>query len=161
MEAPRYVDWVAKLALLEGYRQRDGLGWGAPRLTAIDIQWSDVRSDRGLANRMSATGRFEQLVTDEEVTAAMTTPPEDTRAWFRGACLERFPNQVVAASWDSVIVEVPGQSTLQRIPMMEPLRGTKAAVGELVRTAPDMSALVAGLAGPGAAGDTGAVSRPD
>jgi proteasome accessory factor PafA2 len=161
MEAQRYVDWVAKLALLEGYRQRDGLGWGAPRLTAIDIQWSDVRSDRGLANRMSATGRFEQLVTDEEVTAAMTTPPEDTRAWFRGACLERFPNQVVAASWDSVIVEVPGQSTLQRIPMMEPLRGTKAAVGELVRTAPDMSALVAGLAGPGAAGDTGAVSRPD
>ena len=57
MEARREVDWVAKLAVLEGYRERDGLGWGDPRLKAVDLQWSDVRPDRGLAHRLVATGR--------------------------------------------------------------------------------------------------------
>ena len=46
MEARREVEWVAKLALLEGYRERDAMGWGDPRLKAVDIQWSDVRADR-------------------------------------------------------------------------------------------------------------------
>ena len=34
--------------------------------------------------------------------------PPDTRAWFRGQCLRRFPDAVVAASWDSVIFDVAG-----------------------------------------------------
>ena len=46
MSARTQVDWVAKLALLEGYRQRDGLAWDDPRLAAIDLQWSDVRPAR-------------------------------------------------------------------------------------------------------------------
>lgn len=76
----------------------------------------------------------------------MDTPPEDTRAWFRGAMLRRFPDQVIAASWDSVIVEVPGQRALQRVPMLEPLRGTKDAVGTLVEDAESIEALLASLA---------------
>jgi proteasome accessory factor A len=146
MDARRWVDWVAKLSVLEGYRERDSLGWGDPRLKAVDIQWSDVRADRGIAHRLAATGRVEVLVTDEEATRAMDAAPEDTRAWFRGACLRKFPESVVAASWDSVVVEVPGERTLQRIPILEPLRGTKAAVGELVEGAPDIRSLLASLA---------------
>src|SRR5699024_2022586 len=99
MDARRWVDWVAKLSVLEGYRERDALGWGDPRLRAIDIQWSDVRADRGLAHRLAATGRVEVLVPEAEAAAAMDAAPEDTRAWFRGACLRKFPESVVAASW--------------------------------------------------------------
>ena len=146
MDARRWVDWVAKLSVLEGYRERDSLGWGDPRLRAVDIQWSDVRADRGLAHRLAATGRVEVLVPDEEAAAAMDRAPEDTRAWFRGECLRRFPDAVVAASWDSVVVEVPGERTLQRIPILEPLRGTRAAVGDLVEGAPDIRSLLASLA---------------
>jgi proteasome accessory factor A len=150
MEARREVDWVAKLAVLEGYRERDGLPWHDPRLKAVDIQWSDVRADRGLANRLAATGRVEVLVPEDEAARATTEPPADTRAWFRGTCLRRFPDAVVAASWDSVILEVPGQRSLQRVPMLEPLRGTRDAVGDVVLGAPDVAALLAGLgAGPG------------
>ena len=67
MEARREVDWVAKLAVLEGYRERDSLGWGDPRLKAVDLQWSDVRADRGLAHRLVATGRLEVLVDEADV----------------------------------------------------------------------------------------------
>ncbi len=146
MEARRQVDWVAKLAVLEGYRARDGLGWGDPRLKAVDLQWSDVRADRGLAHRLAASGRLEVLVPEADVERAVDHPPTDTRAWFRGTCLQRFPDDVVAASWDSVIFDVAGQRTLQRVPMLEPLRGTEAAVGDLVRSAPDAASLLRALA---------------
>ncbi|WP_404382705.1 proteasome accessory factor PafA2 [Knoellia locipacati] len=146
MDARRWVDWVAKLSVLEGYRERDSLGWGDPRLRAVDIQWSDVRADRGLAHRLAATGRVEVLVGEDEAALAMDAAPEDTRAWFRGACLRKFPESVVAASWDSVVVEVPGERTLQRIPILEPLRGTKAAVGDLVDGAADIRSLLESLA---------------
>jgi proteasome accessory factor A len=148
LEARGEVEWVAKLALLEGYRSRDGLGWGDPRLKAVDIQWSDVRSDRGLANRMRATGRLTRLVDDDDIAAAVEQAPEDTRAWFRGAVLRRYPDEVVAASWDSVIVEVPGQRQLQRIPMLEPLRGTRAQLGALVESSTSMGELLKHLSAP-------------
>ena len=148
MQAHREVDWVAKLAVLRGYQERDGLAWTDPRLRAVDIQWSDVRADRGLANRMRSAGRLRSLVDDAEVARAVAEPPEDTRAWFRGTCLRRFPDAVVAASWDSVIFDVPGARALQRIPMLEPLRGTRASVGDLVEGAPDAAALLEALAAP-------------
>ena len=38
----------------------------------------------------------------------MHQPPEDTRAYFRGRCLEQYADQIAAASWDSVIFDLPG-----------------------------------------------------
>ena len=111
------------------------------------MRWA-VRSDRGLANRMRATGRLTRLVDDDDIAAAVEQAPEDTRAWFRGAVLRRYPDEVVAASWDSVIVEVPGQRQLQRIPMLEPLRGTRAQLGDLVESSTSMGELLKHLSAP-------------
>jgi proteasome accessory factor A len=125
------LDWVAKLSLLEGYRDREGLDWSAPKLQLVDLQYTDVRPDKGLYNRLVARGRMRRLVSDEEIARAVTEPPTDTRAYFRGRCLSKYAKDVAAASWDSVIFDV-GRDTLQRVPMMEPLRGTKAHVDALL-----------------------------
>jgi len=138
------LDWVAKLRLLEGYRSRDGLAWGAPRLNLVDLQYSDVRLDKGLYNRLVARGSMKRLVSEEEVLAAVKSPPEDTRAYFRGRCLERYPTSVAAASWDSVIFDL-GRESLVRIPTLEPLRGTKAHVGALLEAAETAEQLVDAL----------------
>ncbi len=61
----------------------------------------------------------------------MHEPPTDTRAYFRGRCLERYPASVAAASWDSVILDLAGRESLQRVPTIDPLRGSQAHVGEL------------------------------
>ena len=132
MSLSRELDWVAKLQILEGYRDRDGLDWSSPRLAAVDLQYSDVRPDKGLYNRLAASGRFERIVTEDEVTNAITMPPEDTRAYFRGRCLAQYADEVAAASWDSVIFDLPGRDSLQRVPTLEPLRGTKEHVGPLL-----------------------------
>ncbi len=146
MECAREIDWVAKLTLLQGYRDRDGLEWSDPRLKAIDIQWSDIRPEKGLFHRLLQRGRIESLVEDASVEGAMTSPPEDTRAYFRGRCLDKYSGEIAAASWDSVIFDVPGQSALQRVPMLEPLRGTREGVGDLIDRSPDASALLRALA---------------
>ena len=61
----------------------------------------------------------------------MTEPPTTTRAYFRGKCLQRWPNDIVAANWDSMVFDV-GRDPLRRVPMMEPLRGTAAHVARLI-----------------------------
>src|SRR5450432_4115143 len=147
MQLSDELDWVAKLALLEGYRDREKLGWDAPKLELVDLQYHDVRADRGLYNRLVARGSMQTLLTDDAVTRATTTPPDDTRAYFRGRCLAKFGSEVAAASWDSVIFDLPGHESLQRIPTLEPLRGTKAHVGDLIDRCTTAAELVAALTG--------------
>jgi proteasome accessory factor A len=146
MQLATELDWVAKLKVLEGYREREGLDWDAPKLHLVDLQYSDVRRDKGLYNRLVARGSMQTLVTEDEVEAAVGTPPEDTRAYFRGRCLARYPDQVAAASWDSLIFDV-GRESLQRVPTLEPLRGTKAHVGALIDRSDTALDLLEGLAG--------------
>jgi proteasome accessory factor A len=125
------VEWLAKLSILEGYRQRDGLDWDDARLGLVDLQWADIRPEKGLYYRLLARGRMQRIVNDADIAAAVTEPPSDTRAYFRGRCVSSFSKDVVGASWDSVIFDVPGYGRLQRVPTREPLRGTKALTGPL------------------------------
>ncbi|MFP5336293.1 MAG: depupylase/deamidase Dop [Actinomycetes bacterium] len=145
MECVTELDWVAKLRLLEGFREREQLDWGHPRLQLIDLQYTDVRPEKGLYHRLLARGAMERLVSEEEVKAAVAAPPEDTRAYFRGECLARFGDQVAAASWDSVIFDLPGRGALQRVPTLEPLRGTREHVGELLDRCATATELVEAL----------------
>ncbi|GEA80476.1 depupylase/deamidase Dop [Cellulomonas uda] len=141
----REVEWLAKLRLLEGMRRREDLPWDHPRLAAVDLQWSDVRPERGLYHRLRAAGAVEVLVTPQEVERAVAHAPTDTRAFFRGEAVARYGDQVSAASWDSVVFDVPGAATLQRVPMRDPLRGTQAHVGALLDASPDAASLLAAL----------------
>jgi proteasome accessory factor PafA2 len=138
------IDWVTKLQLLEAYAARDRLDWGNPKLSLLDLQYHDVRPERSLYERLVKAGTVERLVTEAEVTEAILHPPDTTRAYFRGRCLERWPEAVVAANWDSLIVDI-GTDPLKRIPMMEPLRGTRAHVETLFEEARTPADLVARL----------------
>ena len=132
MSCARELDWVAKLKLLEQYRDRDGLEWDDAKLHLIDLQYSDIRPDKGLYQRLVRLGKIDRLLGDGEVADAMHLPPEDTRAYFRGRCLEKYADRIAAASWDSVIFDLPGRESLQRVPTVDPLRGSRAHVGELL-----------------------------
>lgn len=141
------LDWIAKREILEGYRRRDGLEWDAARLHLVDLQYSDVRPEKGLYNRLVARGKMKRLVEEPAVERAQSKPPEDTRAYFRGRCLEQYADDVAAASWDSVIFDLPGRDSLQRVPTLEPLRGTRNHVKELLdrcRTAEDLVRVLSG-----------------
>ena len=139
------LDWVTKFALLDAYAARDGLSWDDPKLALLDLQYHDVRPQRSLYERLVRAGKVERLVEESDVLAAINDPPGSTRAYFRGTCLARWPEAVVAANWDSLILDIGGDP-LKRIPMMEPLRGTKAHVGPLFASVDTPGELVARLA---------------
>ncbi len=121
------LDWVAKYRLVNGYRERHGLGWDDHKLAAMDLQYHDVRPERSLFGRVG----MERILTDAEIDEAVTEPPADTRAYFRGKCLQRWSSSIAAANWDSLVFDLGGDP-LRRVAMMEPLRGTRALVGTLL-----------------------------
>ncbi|MEZ5216628.1 MAG: depupylase/deamidase Dop [Ilumatobacteraceae bacterium] len=138
-----WVDWVAKQRLVDGYRDRHGLEAGDARLKAIDLQYHDMRPNKCLADRAG----LERLIPIAEVRAAMVEPPESTRAYFRGRCLAKWPNEIVAANWDSLVFDV-GNDPLRRVPMMEPLRGTASHVANLIDESTTAAELLAKLGSP-------------
>ena len=73
-ECRRELDWVAKLALLESYRDRDGLAWDDPKLALIDLQYADLRPEKGLYARLVARGQIDRLLDDDEIEPAVARP---------------------------------------------------------------------------------------
>ena len=126
-EVAHLVDWVAKRRVVQGFAERHGLRVGDARLKALDLQYHDMRPDKCLARRVGLA----TVVSDDDVVRSMTEPPDTTRAYFRGRCLAKWPNEIVAANWDSLVFDV-GRDPLRRVPMMEPLRGTRHHVARLI-----------------------------
>lgn len=144
MELADEIDWIAKKALIEGFMERKNLDWGSSRVRLLDLQFHDLRPDKGLYHLLERQGRVKRLVSDEEIEAAVTEPPEDTRAYFRGQCLKRFSDEVFGVNWDSLSFGI-GDEPIKRILMAEPLKGTKAHVDELLSQSKDAADLVKNL----------------
>ena len=134
------VDWIAKKRIVDGFAQRHNLQNDDARLKAIDLQYHDMRVDKCLALRAGLV----ELCPKADVMTAMVKPPESTRAFFRGTVLQRWPNDVIAANWDSVVFDIPNQG-LKRIPMPEPLRGTRQMVGEVLAISQNPTELIENL----------------
>ena len=140
------LDWVAKKRIVDGYRARDGLEAHDSKLRALDLQYHDIDPAHGLYHRLVAAGRMQRLFDDGELERSMSEPPTGTRAFFRGRCVSLFPTALVAANWDSLVFDT-GEPHLRRIPMMEPLRGTRDIVGPLLDRVDDASELIEALGG--------------
>ena len=137
----RELDWVAKRYLIESYMDRKSCGWDDPRVRLMDLQYHDVRPERGLYYTLERSHRIERVVLDHEIARAEMNPPVGTRAYFRGQCVKKYPNAVYGVSWTSVLFDV-GQNKIKRIPLMDPLRGTEALTGELLAQAETAAALL-------------------
>ncbi len=144
MELATRIDWVMKKALIEGFMERKNLDWEAAQVQMLDLQYHDLRPDKGLYYMLERQGRAERVATDEEIVAAITKPPEDTRAYFRGECLRRYGSSVFGVNWDSISFSVDDEP-INRILMEEPLKGSKAHVAELLDSSPTAADLVKNL----------------
>ena len=108
--------------------------------SATTLAWSDARLagdghpvPRHAAREVSgvASRPARRIVDDAEALLAATEPPHDTRAYFRGRCLQRVPRRRRRRQLGLPGVRRRRPTPLRRVPMMEPLRGTEAHVGTL------------------------------
>ena len=125
------LDWVSKKRLIDAYIQRHGFDWSDSRIRMLDLQYHDIRPAKGLYSHLLKNGHVRTCVNPEEIVDAIKNPPTDTRAYFRGTCLRRFPNQIHSASWNSLVFCLDGLS-LDKILMDRPHFETREIVGELL-----------------------------
>ncbi len=144
MELDGQIDWVMKKALMEGFMERKSLGWDSPKVEMLDLQYHDSRPEKGLYYILERQGKAERIVTDDEIKAAILTPPDDTRAYFRGECLRRYGAAVFGVNWDSISFGVDDEP-INRVLMAEPLKGTREHVEELLQRSATAADLVKNL----------------
>jgi proteasome accessory factor A len=140
----REVDWVAKWHLLTSYMDRRADDWSSSRVAMMDLQYHDLRQDRGLYFLMERQGAVERILTEADIAEAIENPPIDTRAYFRGMVLKKFRDQVFGVNWDSLSFNL-GEGPIKRILMEEPLKGTRAHVQGLLDRSTTAAELVANL----------------
>jgi proteasome accessory factor PafA2 len=145
MTLHRELDWVIKRELINAYTSRKGCSFDDQRVFMMDLQYHDLRRDKGLFFTLERQGYVERILTDEEILLAMKTPPADTRAYFRGMCLQKYPKEVYGVSWSSIIFDT-GDLAVKRIPMTDPYRGTQKLVAEVLERSETAAELLENIA---------------
>jgi len=145
MTLHRELDWVIKRELINAYISRKGCSFDDQRVFMMDLQYHDLRRDKGLFFTLERQGYVERIITDEEILLAMKTPPADTRAYFRGMCLQKYPKEVYGVSWSSIIFDT-GDLAVKRIPMTDPSRGTQKLVAEVLERSETAAELLENIA---------------
>jgi Pup amidohydrolase len=140
------LDWVIKWRLLTSYMDRHGQSWDSARVTMLDLQYHDIRRDKGLYYVLERSGEVQRILTDEEIALAVDEPPADTRAYIRGMCLKKFRNQVFSVNWDSLAFNLE-EGDIKRIALEDPFQGTKAQIAEAIEAATSAAEFVATFSG--------------
>jgi len=75
----------------------------------------------------------------------MDDPPEDTRAYVRGQCVQKFPTQLWGVNWDALSFKLD-DGPLQRLSLEEPTHGTKHQVQPILDQSATAADFVAAMA---------------
>lgn len=134
------LDWTAKWSLIQRFEQR---GATMAKLQAIDLQYSDIDPSQSLYHALVRKGAMRTLVDAETIKRAAAEPPRDTRAYFRGTAGQKFGENLVASSWQSMLFSVDEQ--LYRVPLDLIGEHTAADTEELIAQSNTVSDLLAGL----------------
>jgi proteasome accessory factor PafA2 len=109
------LDWVAKKWLLDTFVEAEGIGWDHPWLQSLDLEYHNVRREDGLYAELVRQGKVQHFVSNEQIRAAIHQPPRDTRAYFRGRCIEKFAKQITAVQWDEIVFGLNGHEYVVRM----------------------------------------------
>ncbi|MBI9000439.1 Pup--protein ligase [Corynebacterium sp. CCM 9185] len=125
------IDWVIKRKLITRYQDRLGSGLEHPKLGQIDLAYHDIRPGRGLYYALMDRGMIARWTTDDAITAAMDTPPQDTRAALRGRFLDhaRAVGAPVTVDWMRLRVNRPEPQVVQ---LGDPFASEDARVDDLI-----------------------------
>lgn len=136
------LDWTAKWALVKSYVDR-GVDIADPKLKLLDIQYADIDPEKSLYHALVRKGRMKTMVGQDVIERAVTEPPTESRAYFRGRVASRFGEDVAASSWQTILFNEGGE--LRRVDMDTVDSYTKAEVGALVDGAATVRELLDGL----------------
>ena len=127
----REIDWIAKLSLMENYMERKECSWEDPRVALIDLQYHDIKRDRGLYHLLERQGFIKRLSTDMAIDQAMHLPPQTTRAKVRGDFIKfaKEKNRSYTVDWTYLKLNGYWEETIL---CMDPFSPVNRRVSELI-----------------------------
>lgn len=122
------LDWAAKRALLDEYREAEGLTWDSPTLQSLDLEYHNVDPEAGLYYGLEQEGQVRRVVTDADVAAAVNTPPMGSpRALVRGLAVSKFAEAVQSVTWSRITLGDGNQSATVRMAEVQDLDPARLA----------------------------------
>ncbi len=137
MQLNRRVDWVIKKWLLEDQMKKKNIDWNSPILREIDIRYHDIRRDVGIFYILQNEGLIERIIDDKMIQSFVSSPPVNTRAYFRGKCIEKFSDQIAKVDWEFIEF-----FSGEKIFLPDPTVRTKAEVDELLEESTSVRELI-------------------
>ncbi len=131
MELAQELDWVIKKNVMESFIARKDCGWDDPRVALMDLQYHDVKRNRGLYYLLERQELVERLATEEEIQRAMTVPPQSTRAKVRGDFIKfaKEKNRSYTVDWTYLKLNGYWEETIL---CMDPFASSNKRVEELI-----------------------------
>ena len=76
---------MIKRKLFQRYQDRYSMELSHPKISQLDLAYHDIKRGRGVFDLLQRKGLAARVTTDEEIDAAVNTPPQTTRAKLRGS----------------------------------------------------------------------------
>jgi proteasome accessory factor A len=129
----RQIDWVIKRSMIQFYIDSRNTTWNDPRVFMLDLQYHDLRMNRGIYYLLERSGKVERVLEDEEIIKAKTEPPPDTRARMRGEFIKLARQNSIQYDLDWSNIRL-GNLLNVRVICNNPFETDIEKVAELVRT---------------------------
>jgi proteasome accessory factor PafA2 len=96
------IDWAIKKKLFTEFMQSEGIGWDDPWLKSLDLEYHNLDPNRGLYRGLQQEGAVHSLLSENEITRAIETPPDGTRAQIRGQAVSQDAENIKSIHWTGV-----------------------------------------------------------
>ncbi len=139
------VDWAAKKFLLDAMQEEEKLSWNDPWLQSIDLEYHNLELDQGLYYELLRKNLMRRVTNEDEIKTSIFSPPETTRAFFRGRAVARFNDEISSIQWDEIVFANGAQSC--RVALPEAAMNTRLdALNHAARNGKDFSEFIKAIA---------------
>jgi proteasome accessory factor A len=137
------LDWVLKLWLFNRYKRSRSCAWDHPLLPVLDLQYHRVDNRQGLFYKLQADDMIKSVLDEKQINHFVDHAPEDTRAYFRSRCIQKYARDVCLLNWE--VVGFDHGDVHRMVPLLNPLKGTRAQFETIFSKAEDSAELISRL----------------
>jgi len=133
MQLARALDWVIKKAWIDKFMDRHQLSWRDPEVSLFDLQYHDIRPEKGVYYRLALNDQVDRITDDETIEQAKHGPPQTTRARLRGEFIRQanLKGKDYRVDWVYLKLNDPERETIM---CKDPFQSHDERVERLIRS---------------------------
>jgi proteasome accessory factor A len=112
---------------------RHRLSWRDPKVSLLDLQYHDIRPEKGVYYRLVANDHVDRITDDDAIEQAKHVPPQTTRARLRGEFIRQanLKGKDYRVDWVYLKLNDPERETIL---CKDPFRSRDERIEGLIRS---------------------------